>query len=59
MSLTGVYGRLDGKGVFATTVTNVDPTAKQSQVLHPYVYCCLAPYLTLLTNGAIFSVTEW
>lgn len=33
----GVYGRLSGNSVFPTTVTNVDPTAKQSQVLHPFV----------------------
>ncbi|KAF9566963.1 S-adenosyl-L-methionine-dependent methyltransferase [Agrocybe pediades] len=31
----GIYGRLDPKGVFPTTVTNVDPTAKQSWCLHP------------------------
>jgi hypothetical protein len=33
----GVYGRLDKNGFFPTTVTNMDPTAKQSQVLHPSV----------------------
>ncbi|KAJ3535295.1 hypothetical protein NMY22_g6555 [Coprinellus aureogranulatus] len=32
----GAYGRLDKNGVFATIVTNVDPTAKQSRVLNPY-----------------------
>ncbi|KAF9469584.1 S-adenosyl-L-methionine-dependent methyltransferase [Collybia nuda] len=32
----GVYGRLDLNGYFPTTVTNVDPTAKQSKVLNPY-----------------------
>ncbi|KAF8644239.1 hypothetical protein AX16_008594 [Volvariella volvacea WC 439] len=32
----GMYGRLDRKGVFPTTVTNVDPTAKQSRVVNPY-----------------------
>jgi len=31
----GVYGRLDKDGFFPTTVTNMDPTAKQCQVLHP------------------------
>ncbi|KAI1797446.1 S-adenosyl-L-methionine-dependent methyltransferase [Ganoderma leucocontextum] len=31
----GMYGRLDAKDWFHTTVTNVDPTAKQSYVLHP------------------------
>ena len=34
---TGLYGRLDKDAWFSTTVTNVDPTAKQSKVLHPYV----------------------
>ncbi|KAJ3509389.1 hypothetical protein NLJ89_g5249 [Agrocybe chaxingu] len=34
----GIYGRLDKDGVFPTTVTNVDPTAKQSRCLHPYLY---------------------
>jgi DNA (cytosine-5)-methyltransferase 1 len=37
----GAYGRLDKDGVFATIVTNVDPTAKQSRVLNPYV--CQSP----------------
>ncbi|TFK17694.1 S-adenosyl-L-methionine-dependent methyltransferase [Coprinopsis marcescibilis] len=32
---TKQYLRLDRKGFFATTVTNVDPTAKQSRILHP------------------------
>jgi len=32
----GLYGRLDKDGWFSTTVTNVDPTAKQSRVLSPY-----------------------
>ncbi|KAF8215788.1 S-adenosyl-L-methionine-dependent methyltransferase [Mycena galopus ATCC 62051] len=31
----GLYGRLDSKGYFPTTVTNMHPTAKQSKVLHP------------------------
>ncbi|KAI0069446.1 S-adenosyl-L-methionine-dependent methyltransferase [Panus rudis PR-1116 ss-1] len=31
----GMYGRLDADGWFHTTVTNVEPTAKQSWVLHP------------------------
>jgi DNA (cytosine-5)-methyltransferase 1 len=39
--IVGRYGRLDGEGYFPTTVTNVDPTAKQSRVLHPHV-CILA-----------------
>ncbi|KAF7303103.1 Mitogen-activated protein kinase [Mycena kentingensis (nom. inval.)] len=30
-----LYKRLDWKGHFQTTVTNVHPTAKQGQVLHP------------------------
>jgi hypothetical protein len=33
----GLYGRLDEDGWFPTTVTNMDPTAKQSKVLNPYV----------------------
>jgi hypothetical protein len=33
----GLYGRLDKDYVFQTTVTNVEPTAKQSRVLNPYV----------------------
>ena len=40
----GVYGRLDKDGVFPTTVTNMDPTAKQCRVLHPsvcHLYLCL------------------
>jgi len=32
----GLYGRLDKDGWFSTTVTNMDPTAKQSRVLNPY-----------------------
>ncbi|KAI8998552.1 S-adenosyl-L-methionine-dependent methyltransferase [Trametes punicea] len=32
----GLYGRLDETKWFHTTVTNVDPTAKQSYVIHPY-----------------------
>ncbi|KAF8963951.1 S-adenosyl-L-methionine-dependent methyltransferase [Flammula alnicola] len=31
----GAYGRVDKDSVFQTTVTNVDPTAKQCRVLHP------------------------
>ncbi|KAJ7109832.1 S-adenosyl-L-methionine-dependent methyltransferase [Mycena epipterygia] len=30
-----LYGRLDKRGYFPTTVTNMHPTAKQSKVLHP------------------------
>ncbi|TFK68239.1 S-adenosyl-L-methionine-dependent methyltransferase [Pluteus cervinus] len=30
-----LYSRVPNKGFFSTTVTNVDPTAKQSRVLHP------------------------
>lgn len=33
----GLYGRIDKDGWFPTTVTNMDPTAKQSRVLNPYV----------------------
>ncbi|KAF9444348.1 S-adenosyl-L-methionine-dependent methyltransferase [Macrolepiota fuliginosa MF-IS2] len=32
----GWYGRLDKDGCFPTIVTNIDPMAKQSKVLHPY-----------------------
>ncbi|OCH84951.1 S-adenosyl-L-methionine-dependent methyltransferase, partial [Obba rivulosa] len=32
----GMYGRLDAQAWFHTTVTNVEPTAKQSWVLHPW-----------------------
>ncbi|KAG5220642.1 S-adenosyl-L-methionine-dependent methyltransferase [Salix suchowensis] len=32
----GLYGRLDQNGWFSTTVTNINPTAKQSKVLNPY-----------------------
>ncbi|CCM04603.1 uncharacterized protein FIBRA_06785 [Fibroporia radiculosa] len=32
----GLYGRLDKNEWFQTTVTNVEPTAKQSRVLNPY-----------------------
>ncbi|KAG8219377.1 S-adenosyl-L-methionine-dependent methyltransferase [Butyriboletus roseoflavus] len=35
----GFYGRVQGDGWFQTTVTNVDPTAKQSRVIHPYTHC--------------------
>jgi hypothetical protein len=37
LSFIGLYGRLDKSFVFQTTVTNVEPTAKQSRVLNPYV----------------------
>src|SRR5712671_617025 len=48
-SFQGLYGRLDKNFVFQTTVTNVEPTAKQSRVLNPYVRwqrCSLVPSLT-------------
>ncbi|KIL00792.1 hypothetical protein PAXRUDRAFT_29521 [Paxillus rubicundulus Ve08.2h10] len=32
----GLYGRVQRDGWFQTIVTNVDPTAKQCRVLHPY-----------------------
>ncbi|KAF9245635.1 S-adenosyl-L-methionine-dependent methyltransferase [Melanogaster broomeanus] len=32
----GLYGRVQMDGWFQTTVTNVDPMAKQCRVLHPY-----------------------
>ncbi|KDQ62886.1 hypothetical protein JAAARDRAFT_53111 [Jaapia argillacea MUCL 33604] len=31
----GLYGRIDKNSYFSTTVTNMEPTAKQSWVLHP------------------------
>ncbi|KAH9486450.1 DNA (cytosine-5)-methyltransferase 1 [Psilocybe cubensis] len=36
--IRGLYGRLDQNKVFPTTVTNVDPTAKQCQVLNPWCH---------------------
>ena len=36
--ITGNYGRVQQDGWFQTTVTNVDPMAKQCRVLHPYVH---------------------
>ena len=33
----GYYGRVPKNKWFQTTITNVDPTAKQCRVLHPYV----------------------
>lgn len=41
--LLGLYGRLDHTSCFATTVTNMTPTAKQSRVLNPYVSSILRP----------------
>lgn len=41
----GVYGRLDKDGFFPTTVTNMDPTAKQCRVLHPWVWYLSQLYL--------------
>ncbi|KAG9223174.1 hypothetical protein PLEOSDRAFT_155087 [Pleurotus ostreatus PC15] len=32
----GLYGRLDQDRWFSTTITNINPTAKQSKVLNPY-----------------------
>ncbi|KAI0652489.1 S-adenosyl-L-methionine-dependent methyltransferase [Trametes meyenii] len=32
----GMYGRLDQKKWFHTTVTNIEPTAKQSYIVHPW-----------------------
>ncbi|KAA1471594.1 S-adenosyl-L-methionine-dependent methyltransferase, partial [Dentipellis sp. KUC8613] len=34
----GLYGRIDKDGYFQTTVTNMEPTAKQSKVLNPYCH---------------------
>jgi len=44
----GFYGRLDKDGWFSTTVTNMDPTAKQSKVLNPYV--CQIHFVRLLAS---------
>ena len=61
----GLYGRLDKNYVFQTTVTNVEPTAKQSRVLNPYVS---RHHITLTTLGHFLhirffwpphSVIEW
>lgn len=35
--MSGYYGRLDANSYFRTIVTNVEPTAKQSWILHPWV----------------------
>ncbi|KAF5385343.1 hypothetical protein D9615_001032 [Tricholomella constricta] len=35
---SGLFGRLDKSQFFPTTVTNMDPTAKQSRVLNPYCH---------------------
>lgn len=37
ISILGAYGRLDAHAMFKTTTTNMEPTAKQCWVLHPYV----------------------
>ena len=42
----GFYGRLDGDGWFHTTVTNVEPMAKQSHIIH---------YIVRLSPFACFS----
>ena len=48
----GLYGRLDKDYVFQTTVTNVEPTAKQSRVLNPYVclHVFFLPFDSLLSS---------
>ena len=56
---TGLYGRLDKSFVFQTTVTNVEPTAKQSRVLNPYVRssidCPLGLILLFYSGSAVSS----
>lgn len=43
--MAGLYGRLDENSYFPTTVTNMEPTAKQSRVLNPYVSAwCRFPF---------------
>jgi hypothetical protein len=51
--VTGLYGRLDKDGWFPTTVTNMDPTAKQSKVLHPYVRSLLLDYPKQITHALL------
>ena len=53
----GVYGRLDKDGFFPTTVTNMDPTAKQCQVLHPSVcyFQTIYTYAKLMYYDAVPS----
>ena len=46
----GVYGRLDKDGFFPTTVTNMDPTAKQCRVLHPSVCYLSELYIPTLNS---------
>lgn len=53
----GQYGRLDGKAHFPTTVTNMDPTAKQSKVLHPHVRLHLICFIWMIYDQR--SVVEW
>lgn len=53
-----MYGRLDMNSYFPTTVTNMDPTAKQSKVLNPYV--CLYPTdLCFAALNIDISVKGW
>jgi hypothetical protein len=51
----GLYGRLDKNYVFQTTVTNVEPTAKQSRVLNPYVRRHHAPHAHVSPAAALTS----
>lgn len=53
----GFYGRLDQDEWFHTTVTNVEPTAKQSWVLHPWV-SEQEPYADSITDTCT-SVRGW
>lgn len=60
--VTGLFGRLDKNSWFRTTVTRVDPTAKQSWILHPYVRTLFHLKLISLTDHLqchrIYSVRE-
>ncbi len=54
--ILGLYGRLDPDGWFSTTVTNVNPTAKQSKVLNPYVSSFFTPSVQILMPLSICVV---
>lgn len=51
----GLYGRLDKDYVFQTTVTNVEPTAKQSRVLNPYVRGIASCLMLRLISACSYS----
>ena len=52
----GLYGRLGREGWFWTTVTNVNPTAKQSRVIHYSVRPSLSPFsLARWRHGCVLT----